>query len=113
MDAHQDPQLPGSRSCVGCHGTTFRQRDDGLCPRCAFDAECLIERIEVDGLHRDLQLMTEFDAYYRQREEQRERASNVSSGNVFARDRQESTLSRRPWPALQQDPFWASFREAS
>jgi hypothetical protein len=56
--------LPGSHACVGCRGLTFRQRSDGLCPRCAFHAENLMERIELDGIERDLQLLTEFDAYY-------------------------------------------------
>ena len=61
-------ELPGSRSCVGCDGLTFRNRDDGLCPRCAYSAERLIEQIELDSLDRDLTLMTRFEAYYRQRE---------------------------------------------
>lgn len=61
--------LPGSRECVGCHGLTFRNRSDGLCPRCAFQAESLIEQIELDSLERDLALITEFEAYCRQRDE--------------------------------------------
>ncbi len=60
--------LPGSRECVGCHGLTFRNRSDGLCPRCAFQAESLIEQIELDSLERDLALITEFEAYCRQRD---------------------------------------------
>lgn len=84
MDAFASDSIPGSHECVGCSGLTFRQRPDGLCPRCAFEAESLIERIEVDGLHEDLRLITEFDAYYRQREEQRKRFKRLG-GPVFAR----------------------------
>ena len=43
-----------------------------------------MERIELDSLHRDLQLMTEFEAYYRQREEQRKRFKRQAAP-VFAR----------------------------
>ena len=75
--------LPGSRSCIGCGGLTFRQREDGLCPRCAFDAETLVERIEVEALEHDLQLLVEFDAYCRQRDEHRERLRTVATQPVF------------------------------
>lgn len=61
--------LPGSRECVGCHGLTFRNRADGLCPRCAFQAESLIEQIELDSLEHDLALMTQFEAYCQQRDD--------------------------------------------
>jgi hypothetical protein len=61
-------ELPGSRRCVGCDGLTFRNREDGLCPRCAFEAEHLIEQIELDCLDRDLALMERFDAYCRERD---------------------------------------------
>lgn len=56
-------QLPHSKSCVGCHAVTFRNRPDGLCPRCAWSAESLIEQIEIDSLESDLELLTAFDAY--------------------------------------------------
>jgi hypothetical protein len=69
----EQPELPGSRHCVGCEGLTFRNRADGLCPRCAFEAEHLIEQIELDGLERDLTLMTRFEAYCRARDEARAR----------------------------------------
>lgn len=61
-------ELPGSRHCVGCGGLTFRNRDDRLCPRCAFEAEHLIEQIELESLDNDLALMTRFEAYCRQRD---------------------------------------------
>lgn len=64
-------QMPGAQGCVGCGGLTFRNRQDGLCPRCAYQAEHLIEQIEIDSLERDLSLLTRFEAYYRQREELR------------------------------------------
>lgn len=83
-DHDHQPTLPGSHACVGCRGLTFRQRSDGLCPRCAFEAESLIEQIEIAGLNRDLQLITEFDAYYRRREEQRKRFKRLG-GSVFSR----------------------------
>lgn len=79
-----DELLPGSHACLGCNGLTFRSREDGLCPRCAFEAESLIERIELDGLGRDLALLVEFDAYYRQREEYRKRLRRLASP-VFSR----------------------------
>lgn len=56
-------QMPGSKACVGCGGLTFRNRDDQLCPRCAYEAELLIEQIELDCLEHDLALITEFEAY--------------------------------------------------
>ncbi len=112
MDDRQEALLPGSHVCVGCGGLTFRQREDALCPRCAFEAESLIERIELDGLDRDLQLITEFDAYYRQREEQKQRFQKLG-GPVFG---------RRPTindPAQRESsitfvaaPFWANLRDA-
>lgn len=61
-------ELPGAQACIGCQGLTFRNREDQLCPRCAYQAEHLIEQIELDLLNRDLSLMTQFEAYYRQRE---------------------------------------------
>lgn len=61
-------QLPGSHICLGCGGLTFRNREDALCPRCAYRAEDLIEQIELEALDRDLNLMTEFEAYCRQRD---------------------------------------------
>lgn len=113
MSSSHDARLPGSRCCVGCNGLTFRQRADGLCPRCAFDAESLIERIEVDGLHHDLQLITEFEAYYRQRERQREQLRSLA-GPVFPRtdDASQDGAGRVSTP-FRSDPFWASLREAS
>ena len=75
-------ELPGSRHCVGCGGLTFRNRDDGLCPRCAFEAEHLIEQIELESLDHDLALMTRFEAYCRQRDLARQRA--VAAAPVFS-----------------------------
>lgn len=73
-------ELPGSRHCVGCGGLTFRNRDDRLCPRCAFEAEHLIEQIELECLDHDLALMTRFEAYCRQRDLARQRTSGVFAG---------------------------------
>ena len=101
--------LPGSRSCVGCGGLTFRQRDDGLCPRCAFETEQLMEGIEIAGLDRDLELLTEFDAYYRQREEQRKRFKKLG-GPVFARRPVLDPAGRERVP-FTVDPFWSHLRD--
>jgi hypothetical protein len=109
MDDRQGELLPGSQQCVGCGGMTFRRREDALCPRCAFDAESLIERIELDGMDRDLQLITEFEAYYRQREQHRRRFERLS-GPVFA-ERSDHDLGRRKPLAFAPDPFWAELRE--
>lgn len=111
MDLHRGELLPGSQSCVGCGGLTFRQRDDALCPRCAFEAESLIERIELDGMDRDLQLITEFDAYYRQREEQRKRFKKLA-GPVFGRRPVLDPASREPIE-FPPDSFWKTLRDAS
>jgi hypothetical protein len=109
MDERRGNLLPGSQACVGCGGMTFRKREDALCPRCAFEAESLIERIELDGLDRDLQLITEFEAYYRQREQHRRRFERLS-GPVFA-ERSDHDLGRRQPGAFAPDPFWAELRE--
>ncbi|MEO6867875.1 MAG: hypothetical protein ABI200_07630 [Gaiellales bacterium] len=111
MESNRDELLPGSLSCIGCGGLTFRQREDALCPRCAFEAESLIERIELDGLHRDLQLMTEFDAYYQQREVHRKRFKKLA-GPVFARRPVLDPISREPTD-FTPDPFWTALRKAS
>ena len=111
MDDRHEMLLPGSHECVGCGGLTFRQRDDGLCPRCAFEAESLIERIELDGLDRDLELITQFEAYYRQREEHKKRFQRLA-GPVFARRPVLDPISREP-AVFTPDPFWASLRDAS
>lgn len=111
MDLHGGELLPGSHECVGCGGLTFRQRDDALCPRCAFEAETLIERIELDGLEHDLQLITEFDAYYRQREEQRKRLRRLS-GPVFARRPVLDPAGRERAP-FTHDAAWLHARDAS
>ncbi|MCW2926075.1 MAG: hypothetical protein JWM86_43 [Thermoleophilia bacterium] len=110
-DDHNGELLPGSHACVGCNGLTFRQREDNLCPRCAFEAESLIERIELDGLDRDLQLMTEFDAYYRQREEHRERFRRLA-GPVFKNAHHRIDAEARALPSFVPDPFWANLRDA-
>ena len=110
MDDRHEALLPGSHECVGCGGLTFRQRQDALCPRCAFEAESLIERIELDGLAHDLQLMTEFDAYYRQREEQRKRFKKLG-GPVFGRRPVLDPIAREPIE-LKPDPFWSALRDA-
>ena len=111
MDERREDLLPGSHECVGCGGMTFRRRDDALCPRCAFDAESLIERIELDGLSRDLQLLTEFEAYYCQREEQRKRLKKLA-GPVFGRRPVLDPISRAPVD-FSPDPFWSALRDAS
>jgi len=89
--------LPGSRACVGCHGLTFRSRGDGLCPRCAFNAESLIEQVELDALDRDLQLLTQFEAYYQARAERRSRSTSTTGDATCA-----SNL-RRPFAGME--PF--------
>lgn len=88
-----EQKLPGSRACVGCRGLTFRNRGDGLCPRCAFQAEALIEQIELDGLDRDLALITQFEAYCQNRDH---------------------PVKRSPFPSLERDtqPVWEQFRSA-
>jgi hypothetical protein len=111
MNEHHGELLPGSQSCVGCGGMTFRKREDALCPRCAFDAEALIERIELDCLDHDLNLLTQFDAYYRQREEQRKRFKKLG-GPVFARRPVLDPASREPL-AFEPDAFWSELRNAS
>lgn len=108
-DPNRAQELPGSRECVGCGGLTFRRREDALCPRCAFEAESLIERIELDGLDRDLQLMTEFEAYYRQREEHRKRFRRLS-GPIFARRPVLDPISREPI-AFERDAAWLQLRQ--
>jgi hypothetical protein len=110
MDERHGELLPGSQACIGCGGLTFRQREDALCPRCAFDTESLIERIELDGLNRDLQLITEFEAYYRQREESRTRFKQLG-GPVFDRRPVLEPTAREPLE-LRPDPFWAELRDA-
>lgn len=109
-DVHGTP-LPGSQACVGCGGMTFRKREDSLCPRCAFDAEALIERIELDCLDRDLQLITEFEAYYRQREEHRKRFKRLG-GSVFAHRPALDPVAREPI-SFEPDAFWTELRDAS
>lgn len=111
MDMRRDELLPGSHACVGCGGLTFRQREDALCPRCAFEAESLIERIELDGLDRDLELITQFEAYYQQREVHRKRFRRLA-GPVFARRPVLDPISREA-PDFTPDPFWAALRDAS
>lgn len=111
MDDRQEELLPGSRACVGCGGLTFRQRDDGLCPRCAFEAESLIERIELDGLDHDLELMTRFEAYYQQREVHRQRFRRLA-GAVFGHRPSLDPQDREP-AAFAPDAFWAALRDAS
>lgn len=98
-------ELPGSKACMGCGGLTFRNREDGLCPRCAFQAENLIEQIELDSLERDLTLMTKFDAYYSQRELARERESLSPAARTFGASRlfDERRYGERPFA---QGPFW-------
>lgn len=110
MDQHGGELLPGSHGCVGCGGLTFRQREDLLCPRCAFEAETLIERIELDGLAHDLQLITEFEAYYRQREEHRKRLRRLGTP-VFARRPVLDPAGRERLP-FQHDPSWLHARDA-
>jgi hypothetical protein len=110
MDVSGSESIPGSHHCVGCAGLTFRQRPDGLCPRCAFEAESLIERIEVEGLYDDLRLITEFDAYYRQREEQRKRFKKLG-GPVFAR-RPVLDPGGRDRQPFEVDPAISTWRDA-
>ncbi|MCW2961303.1 MAG: hypothetical protein JWM25_40 [Thermoleophilia bacterium] len=112
MEEFAYESLPGSRCCVGCGGLTFRQREDALCPRCAFEAESLIERIEVDGINRDLNLMTQFEAYYAEREATRERFERAG-GPVFTL-RFESKIDppTRPATPFARDHFWTELRDA-
>ncbi|MCW2922760.1 MAG: hypothetical protein JWM98_164 [Thermoleophilia bacterium] len=111
MDANHGELLPGSHTCVGCNGLTFRQREDALCPRCAFEAETMMEGIEVEGLHRDLQLITEFEAYYQQREAHRTRFARLG-GNVFEH-RPATNLAERATPSFAVDVPWPELRSAS
>jgi hypothetical protein len=111
MDQPHGELLPGSQTCVGCGGMTFRKREDSLCPRCAFDAESLIERIELDGLDRDLQLITEFEAYYRQRERDRERFEELKRPVFGERTAQHDLAAREP-ARFTPDPFWVELRDA-
>jgi hypothetical protein len=104
--------LPGSQECVGCGGMTFRRREDALCPRCAFDAEALIERIELDCLDHDLQLITEFEAYYRRREQDRERYGELARRPVFARRAAPFAAGDREPVAFTPDAFWLELRKA-
>jgi hypothetical protein len=103
--------LPGSHTCVGCGGLTFRQREDALCPRCAFETEQLMETIEIAGLDRDLELMTEFDAYYSQRDADRARFKRLG-GPVFARRPVLDPAARARTP-FEVDAFWTHLRDAS
>ena len=66
--SRDDRALPGSSFCVGCRHMTFRQRADGLCPRCAWEAEQLIEQIELSALADDLATLVSFEAYCRTRD---------------------------------------------
>jgi hypothetical protein len=111
MDLRREELLPGSHTCVGCGGLTFRQREDALCPRCAFEAESLIERIELDGLDRDLELITQFEAYYQQREVHKKRFKTLA-GPVFARRPVLDPISREA-ADFSPDPFWSALRDAS
>ena len=97
--------LPGSRACVGCHGLTFRSRGDGLCPRCAFNAESLIEQVELDALDRDLSLMTQFEAYYQARSERREGPPLVAAPapTLPAARVRDAARPRRPFAGME--PF--------
>ena len=108
MEMPQEDALPGSRTCVGCHGLTFRRASDGLCPRCAFEAEHLIERIEIDSLNRDLALITEFEAYYQKREEHRLRLAQIG-GPVFPPFEPYEHDQRTESP-FSRDSRWREFR---
>ena len=111
MDEMSHEALPGSRNCVGCNGLTFRQRADNLCPRCAFETEQMMERIEIAGLDRDLELMTEFEAYYTRRDEERKRFKKLG-GPVFARRPILDPAGRERAP-FELDSFWTHLRDAS
>jgi hypothetical protein len=96
--------LPGSRACIGCHGLTFRNRADGLCPRCAFHAESLIEQIELDSLEHDLTLMTRFEAYCEQRDRIARRAAlgdrpatPLGNPGAYASSPEAGSVGRSPW----------------
>jgi hypothetical protein len=106
-----DPdELPGSRTCVGCNGLTFRNREDGLCPRCAFQAESLIEQIELEGLEHDLALMTRFEAYCTQRD--RATAEREARALVFAGTgaRVDAPAREHPFGAARTPDFPAAWR---
>ena len=86
---------------MGCGGLTFRNRDDGLCPRCAYQAENLIEQIELESLERDLTLITRFEAYYRQRELARTTGRGVAFGEPLF---DEGRIHERPFGASRRMP---------
>lgn len=106
-----EPQdLPGSRSCVGCGGLTFRNREDGLCPRCAFQAESLIEQIELDGLDHDLNLMSRFEAYCNERDLAAAEPP-VAARRPFEHRQQPVDGRRRPFAGREPDFPAASWYE--
>ncbi len=66
-----DNHVPGGMCCSSCDSITFRARADGLCPACALRIEKMIEEIELEGMERDLILISRFEAYCVKREQQR------------------------------------------
>ncbi|MCW2948989.1 MAG: hypothetical protein JWN41_2 [Thermoleophilia bacterium] len=69
-----------------------------------------MEGIEIAGLDRDLNLLTEFEAYYRQRDEERKRFKRLG-GPVFARRPVIDPAGRKRAP-FEVDPFWTQLRDA-
>jgi hypothetical protein len=57
------PMPGGHRRCIGCTSITFRNRDDQLCPKCAFETERLVEQVELAMLDDDLALLVRLDAW--------------------------------------------------
>jgi hypothetical protein len=59
---------PPARTCTGCRAPLWRNNSDPLCARCAAGVENLIERIEIDSIGSDLDLLVAFEAYCHRRE---------------------------------------------
>ncbi len=106
---------PGSHACVGCGCPTYRNRDDGLCPRCAWHAESLIEQIELASLDRDLTLLAQFEAFCQARDAARDlaEARDVAISNMRAAIRRSNqdipsspdSVPRLPWPDRQPSAY--------
>ena len=52
---------PGGRACLRCHMATWRP--DLVCSACTGELERMIERIELEAMVADLDLLVRFDAY--------------------------------------------------
>ena len=80
---------------------TFRNRQDGLCPRCAWQAEHLIEQIELESLEHDLALITAFEGYCHQRDEAARVPSPLALGEPLFEPRR---MQRKPFDL---GPLWS------